>query len=90
MARSRYDKYESTSDGVCECISQRISAFIFACERRSPKSVSRKTFLFFFLATLAIPPPPAQYLSWGLSYITAGKWIYFAPAPQNHVNEIMQ
>ena len=50
-----------------------------------------KLFCFFFLATLAIPPPPpAQYLSWGLSYITAGKWIYFAPAPQNHVNEIMQ
>ena len=39
-------QYESTSDGVRECISQRTYAFIIACERRSPKSVSRKTFLF--------------------------------------------
>ena len=84
MARSRYNKYESKSDGVCECISQRISAF--------PSLV--KLFCFFFLATLAIPPPPAQYLSRGLSYITAGKWDLFCARPTKSCqwlcNEIMQ
>ena len=96
MARSRYDKYESTSDGVCECISQRISAFIFACERRSPKSVSRKTFLFFLFSHFSYPPLPlpAQYLSRGLSYITAGKWDLFCARPikscQWLCNEIIQ
>ena len=31
--------------------------FIFACERRSPKSVSRKTFLFFLFSHFSYPPP---------------------------------
>ena len=79
MARSRYDKYESTSDGVCECISQRISAF--------PSLVK---LFFFFLATLAIlPPPPAPHNIFLGAFLTLqpGNGIYFAPAPQNHVND---
>ena len=86
MAGSRYNKYESTSDGVCECI----SAFIFVCERRSPKCVSRNTFLFFFLATLAtLPPPrpPHNIFHGGFLTLQPENGIYFAPAPQNHVND---
>ena len=77
MARSRYDKYESTSDGVCECFSHLFLRAKGAVLKAS--LVKLFCFFFFFIATLATSP--AQYLSRGLSYITAGKWDLFCARP---------
>ena len=88
MARSRYDKYESTSDGVWECFSH----LFLRAKGAVLKASLVKLFCFFFLATLATSP--AQYLSRGLSYITAGKWDLFSARPTKSCqwlcNEIMQ
>ena len=76
-----------------------VNAFLhlFLCAKGAVLNASLVILFCFFFSHFSYPPSPptpAQYLSLGLSYITAGKWDLFCARPTKSCqwlcNEIMQ